>query len=217
MAFQPPMNRPRPIPPQPQPMMNTGWRDAYQSFRPEQQRPVLPGFYISSPQDITPRDVPMDGSISFFPSNDLSYIIIKQWTGNGTIADAKYILEPSQAQAQNSQGVAQQKQVQDSQSEQTDVSNELEKTSNNNSEIVEVISAALNEQTQRLTAAFAQIGSAFTILQKNLDTFSNNLNDKLDSVSQMPPVFNVPKERVEDVSNTRPMGKDLKEHEKPKS
>ncbi len=221
MPFQPPMNRPRPMPPQLQPMMNTGWRDAYQSFRQDQQRPVLPGFYISSPQDIAPRDVPMDGSISFFPSNDLSYIIIKQWTGNGTIADAKYVLDPQLIPTQQSKEQTQTQSQPQSQVQQTpdqlNGDTEVQNSSESNSEIVEVISAALNEQTQRLTAAFAQIGSAFTILQKNLDDFSNKMSEKMDSVSQMPSLFQISEEQAEKPKCNRPKGKELKENEKPQS
>lgn len=167
MVFQPPVNRPRP--PQPQSQQNFGWRDAYTSFHQDLQRLSLPGFYISSPQDILPRDVPMDGSISFFPSNDLSYIIIKQWTGNGTIADAKYVLEPKNQPPAQAQGT-QPTQVEDDTTTQKD--SEISESSNN-SEIVEVISAALNEQTQRLTAAFSQIGNAFNVLQQKMDVLSS--------------------------------------------
>lgn len=163
------------IPPAPRPIMpgfqrndnnsmaNTGWRNAYQnpgnSAYMDSMRPSLPGFYISDPNNISARDVPMDGSISFFPASDLSYIIIKQWNGNGMISEAKYI-PASIAQQSDSQ-----KQEQDTPDDQ-----EQQQTSNqSNSEIVEVISAALNEQTQRLTAAFSQIGMAFTTLQEKLD------------------------------------------------
>lgn len=141
-------------------MPNTGWRTAYQSPM-ENMRPSLPGFYISDPNNISARDVPMDGSISFFPANDLSYIIIKQWNGNGMISEAKYILAPP-ATAQNPQP-----------QEQTapDEQDQTQDAAKSNSEIVEAITAMLSEQTQRLTAAFSQIGVAFTTLQEKLDSF----------------------------------------------
>lgn len=163
------------IPPAPRPIMpgfqrndnnampNTGWRSAYSNpgnpTYTDPMRPSLPGFYISDPNNISARDVPMDGSISFFPASDLSYIIIKQWNGNGMISEAKYIPAPVTQQSDS------QKQDQDTPDDQGQ-----QQTSNqSNSEIVEVISAALNEQTQRLTAAFSQIGMAFTTLQEKLD------------------------------------------------
>lgn len=172
----PPM---QPQPPAPRPlqpfrsnnngsMQNTGWRDAYMnsmnsSYR-DDPRPTLPGFYISSPQNISARDVPMDGSISFFPAEDLSYIIIKQWSGNGMISEARYIPAPPVTQTQE------QPQQQDPQDTPNNSANDQ---NSKNSEVVEVISAALNEQTQRLTAAFSQIGVAFSTLQQKLDELAS--------------------------------------------
>lgn len=173
----PPM---QPQPPAPRPlqpfrtnnsggMQNTGWRDAYMNsmnngYR-DEVRPTLPGFYVSSPQSISARDVPMDGSISFFPAEDLSYIIIKQWCGNGMISEARYIPAPLQNQeTQSSQ--------QNQNNSNNDTPDNENSQSNQNSEIVEVISAALNEQTQRLTAAFSQIGVAFGTLQQKLDALA---------------------------------------------
>lgn len=174
----PPMQPPMPRPVQPgfmrndsNSMQNTGWRNAYPNpigaNYMDNVRPSLPGFYISDPNNISARDVPMDGSISFFPASDLSYIIIKQWNGNGMISEAKYIPAPiaTQTETQKQQG----QQNQDT----PDNSSQSQET-NQNSEIVEVISAALNEQTQRLTAAFSQIGMAFTTLQEKLDSFGSS-------------------------------------------
>lgn len=175
----PPMQPPMPRPVQPgfirndnNSMQNTGWRNAYQTPMGanymDNVRPSLPGFYISDPNNISARDVPMDGSISFFPASDLSYIIIKQWNGNGMISEAKYIPAPVAAQAET------QKQ-QDQQNQDTPDNSGQSQEANQNSEIVEVISAALNEQTQRLTAAFSQIGMAFTTLQEKLDSFGSSV------------------------------------------
>lgn len=174
----PPM---QPQPPAPRPlqpfrqnnggnMQNTGWRDAYMSpmgnnYR-DDPRPTLPGFYISSPMNISARDVPMDGSISFFPAEDLSYIIIKQWSGNGMISEARYVPVQAQEMQQNTQ------QSQNNNNDTPDTDDAQNQSQNQNSEIVEVISAALNEQTQRLTAAFSQIGVAFSTLQQKLDAIT---------------------------------------------
>lgn len=68
----------------------------------------LPGRFINSEADITPGEIPMDGSISFFCTNDLGRIIIKQWNAQGTLDTMSYTLdrpqpiEPTQ-QAQKSQ------------------------------------------------------------------------------------------------------------------
>lgn len=60
---------------------------------------TLPGFYVGSDDDIAARDVPNDGSISFFPAKDLSHITIKQWNGN-TLESAVYVLAQNKQQAQ---------------------------------------------------------------------------------------------------------------------
>lgn len=196
--IQPPMNRP--TPPMPRPMgmgmmgnnQNSGWRDAYStpsnSMYRDDPRPTLPGFYISSPQNISARDVPMDGAIAFFPSSDLSYIIIKQWSGNGMISEARYVLEDASTAAQ------QQANSQDN-SDAPDNSNQQQ--TDQNSEIVQVVAAALNEQTERLGAAFSQIGMAFTSIQQ-----------KLDSVGQIPVSIPEPMNMSGDMSfkPPQPMG-----------
>lgn len=56
--------------------------------------PTLPGYYVSSEDDIIPGNVPMDGSISFFPSRDLSRIFIRQWNKQGDLEHLTYVLEP---------------------------------------------------------------------------------------------------------------------------
>lgn len=53
---------------------------------------VLPGFYVTSEEDISAKDVPTDGSISFFPFQDLSKIVIKQWNGQ-VMETAVYTLQ----------------------------------------------------------------------------------------------------------------------------
>lgn len=55
--------------------------------------PSLPGFYITSEDDIKAKDVPMDGSISFFPYRDLSHIAIRQWNSTGNIECLTYVLD----------------------------------------------------------------------------------------------------------------------------
>lgn len=57
---------------------------------------TLPGFYITSEAEIREGDVPMDGSISFFPYKDLTHIAIRQWDGRGNLDGATYVLQPQQ-------------------------------------------------------------------------------------------------------------------------
>ena len=67
------------------------------------QRPsvpsMLPGRQVANADEITPQEVPMDGSVSLFPQNDYSAIYAKTWTKDGTIATLKYVPEQPQAAA----------------------------------------------------------------------------------------------------------------------
>lgn len=71
------------------------------------QRPsvpsMLPGRLVANADEITPQEVPMDGSVSLFPQNDYSCIYAKTWTKEGTIATMKFIPEqPQNAESQKS-------------------------------------------------------------------------------------------------------------------
>lgn len=61
------------------------------------QRPSIPGRPVNNLDEITPQEVPMDGSVSLFPQNDYSAIYAKTWTKDGTIATVKYVPEQPQA------------------------------------------------------------------------------------------------------------------------
>ena len=68
------------------------------------QRPsvpsVLPGRQVANADEITPQEVPMDGSVSLFPQNDYSCIYAKTWTKEGTIATMKFVPEQPQTSAE---------------------------------------------------------------------------------------------------------------------
>lgn len=51
------------------------------------------GRMVNSHEDIVPNEVPMNGSVSYFPTSDYSCIYAKKWDSNGNIQTAKYILE----------------------------------------------------------------------------------------------------------------------------
>lgn len=55
--------------------------------------PPMNGKVVDSPEEIRPNDIPMDGSVSFFPLKDGTAIYAKQWTGSGTITTAVYRLD----------------------------------------------------------------------------------------------------------------------------
>lgn len=49
------------------------------------------GKVVQNESQITPNDVPMDGTIAMFPLQDFSKIIAKQWTPNGLIQTLEYL------------------------------------------------------------------------------------------------------------------------------
>lgn len=51
----------------------------------------LNGRFISSPDDILPREISMDGGVSLFPMSDYTCIYAKQWDANGNIQTVKYV------------------------------------------------------------------------------------------------------------------------------
>lgn len=56
-------------------------------MQPQQMPQVKPltGKVVQTLEAITANDVPMDGSVAFFPKQDLSEIYIKSWNADGTI------------------------------------------------------------------------------------------------------------------------------------
>lgn len=50
----------------------------------------IPGRVVKNPNEIRPNDVPMDGSPSYFPTNDGNYIFAKCWNSDGTIRTVRY-------------------------------------------------------------------------------------------------------------------------------
>lgn len=62
----------------------------------------IPGRTVNNLDEITPQEVPMDGSVSLFPQADYSAIYAKTWTKDGTIATVKYVPEQPQAVPQKS-------------------------------------------------------------------------------------------------------------------
>lgn len=65
----------------------------------------LSGRMVNNPSEITPQEVTMDGTVSFFPQADYSCIYAKAWNPDGTIRTVRYIPEP-QDQSQQDGDVA---------------------------------------------------------------------------------------------------------------
>lgn len=61
--------------------------------------PHLIGRSISANDQIPPKEIPSDGSPAYFPMQDGSAILVKVWTGNGTIQTVRYVPEQVQQQS----------------------------------------------------------------------------------------------------------------------
>lgn len=72
----------------------------YQPFAPastplSQVTPQLHGRTVSQLNDVTPQDVPMDGSMAFFPLSDGTAVFGKRYNSDGTITTVRYAPEPT--------------------------------------------------------------------------------------------------------------------------
>lgn len=96
-----PMSVPNNAPMAPVPQNNASMyqsRNYFSDFNPTMRN--LPGYFIKDESEIIPKYIPMDGSISFFPYQNLSKIVIKQWDSNG-LQTLTYVLAPIGASAQS--------------------------------------------------------------------------------------------------------------------
>ena len=66
------------------PMQNIQRFQQPQQF--EQMQQGIFGKVVQSQDSIVANDVPMNGSVAFFPKSDLSEIYAKQWSADGTIS-----------------------------------------------------------------------------------------------------------------------------------
>lgn len=92
MSMTVPNNAPMAPVPQNSPSMYPTNRNYLSGFDPTLRPGSLPGYFIQNENEIIPKNIPMDGSISFFPYKDLSRIVIKQWDANG-INTLTYVVE----------------------------------------------------------------------------------------------------------------------------
>ena len=58
----------------------------------------VPARIINDPKEIMPNEVPMDGSVSLFPTADYSCVYAKAWNANGMIDTVKYVPEKPETQ-----------------------------------------------------------------------------------------------------------------------
>lgn len=94
------------ITPAPQyvPPAQSTFQTASQSQQPPQQQSTgavaLTGRTVRSAKEVTPQEVPMDGTLALFPLSDGTAIIGKRWTTEGTISEVRYVPEAPAAKTE---------------------------------------------------------------------------------------------------------------------
>lgn len=167
MALQPPNTLP-PVQPNPRPPFRALGATSYMPTT------MLPGFYVGSDSDISARDVPADGSISFFPCKDLSHIVIKQWNGN-TLESAIYVPLQQAQQTQTSLPAppppSSQQQPQNEQITKQEVEQKQDQTA-------EALLAGFKSMNEGIANAFGQFGATLNAMQQNLDKLNSRFMDE---------------------------------------
>lgn len=134
---------------------------------------TLPGFYVGSDDDIAARDVPNDGSISFFPSKDLSHITIKQWNGN-ILESAVYVLAQNKNQAQQTQASTLPAPPPPIKQQEADSHDQVSKSDSTNAALLE----GFKQMNSGMANAMGQIGNTLTSIQENLEKLNNRFMDE---------------------------------------
>ena len=79
--------------------MNPGPMNNWRPYEPEPQpqyTPLAGGRWVDSPNEILPKEVPMDSQIYFFPQTDYSCIYAKIWTQDGRLMTYRFLPEENQ-------------------------------------------------------------------------------------------------------------------------
>lgn len=132
---------------------------------------MFKGFYVNDPSEIRPGDVPMDGTICFFPASNLNFIVIKQWNSMGTLDTMTFVPAPNQAPQSPPQIMsAQIQQVQEApaQIDQSQTQKELEQS--------------FSQLCGVIQNGFMQLGERFTQMESLLtDPISQRQNNQQNS------------------------------------
>lgn len=77
---------------------------SYQRYQQPEPTQGISGRVVQAIESINPNEVPMDGSVAFFPKQDMSEIYVKGWNADGTINTIVYkpYTAPKDNQAVNS-------------------------------------------------------------------------------------------------------------------
>lgn len=73
-----------------QPMIPQQMPQQMNQMQTPQMRTGITGRMVKSVEEIAPSEVPMDGTVAFFPSQDGSVIFAKGWNTDGTISTIEY-------------------------------------------------------------------------------------------------------------------------------
>lgn len=85
-GFNPnPYFTPQPVYPSYMPLQSTTVPPYSQPNMQTPQQASIRGYFVNNENDIPPQDVPMDGTMAFFPTSDGKTVIGKRWNGNGGI------------------------------------------------------------------------------------------------------------------------------------
>ena len=92
------------------PMANIQRFQSQEQIQPQVQQPMpqqiagINGRIVQAVENINANEVPMDGSMAFFPKQDMSEIYVKGWNADGTINTIVYkpYTAPKDSQAVNS-------------------------------------------------------------------------------------------------------------------
>lgn len=156
-----------PIQPPNMPMPNSNNRGLYaprlpslSSMRPSfEPPPTLPGYFVNSEDDIIVRDVPMDDSISYFPTRDLQKIFIRQWNKQGNLEHLTYVLEQPEPKSLPSPEAPHTPQ-------QSEPSKEMS-----------MIAETLTSLNNGLAATFGQFGGVLQTMQQKLDGLERQISE----------------------------------------
>lgn len=66
----------------------------------------FPGRVINNINEVSPQEVPPDGSLAIFVMNDFSAVYTKRWTKDGTIDTKPYVLEQALQAVVTQQGAS---------------------------------------------------------------------------------------------------------------
>ena len=63
---------------------------SYQRYQQPEPTQGISGRVVQAVETINPNEVPMDGSVAFFPKQDLTEIYAKSWNADGTIRTSTF-------------------------------------------------------------------------------------------------------------------------------